>query len=143
MNTVAAEGSDDVKHAYSLGYTALTHRIRNGETTVSWYRGPLVPLFYRKLDVYRSLPCPDAALRYHYDTGLLDVSYAAAWQLGRLLALQSPLFAQTIYRTRHHERQRVHAKMEEAAQRQQYEVPGNEMSEYLAQEMGKLTNELK
>ena len=141
MNTVAAEGSDDVKHAYSLGYTALPHRIRNGESTVSWYRGPLVPLFYRKLDVYRFLPCPDAALRYHYDTGLLDVSYAAAWQLGRLLALQSPLFAQTMYRTRHHERQRVHAKMEEAAQRQQYDVPGNEMNEYLAQEMRKLTNE--
>jgi hypothetical protein len=33
--------------------------------------------------------------------------------------------------------------MEEAAQRQQYDVPGNEMNEYLAQEMGKLTNELK
>lgn len=142
-NDIPAEGRDEVATAYTLGYTGLAHRLRNGEPTVSWYRGPLVPLLYRKLDVYRSRPCADAALRYNYDTGLLDVTYAAAWQLGRLLALQSPLFAQTMYRTRNQERQRVNARMERDAQNRTYDLQGKEMGQYLAEELDRLPAALK
>jgi len=40
----------------------------------------------------------DGALRYDNDQGLFDISYAAAWQLGRLLGLQSQPFAQAVSR---------------------------------------------
>jgi hypothetical protein len=63
---------------------------------VSFYRGPLVPL---------PVPAgpaayydgPDAAAAYNPQSGLFDVSYAAAWQLGQLLALQSTGLAGQLY----------------------------------------------
>jgi hypothetical protein len=134
------EGMDEVSKAYELGYTALTHRIRNGEPTISWYRGPLVPFSYRKLDVYRYLPCADAALRYNYNTGLLDVTYAAAWQLGRLLALQSPHFTQAMYRCRNQERQKTKSEIERQVRNKKYGLsgkdPGEDMDQRLLEEIG-------
>lgn len=126
---------DEVSKAFELGYTALNHHIRQGENTVSWYRGPLVPLFYRKLDVYRYLPCADAALRYNYDTGLLDVTYAAAWQLGRLLALQNPHFAQAMYRCRNQERQKTKSRIAKEVRDDRYQLLGKDMDERLIDEM--------
>lgn len=70
------------------GYTLLRHQMRQGDRTLSLYRGPLVPL---SVPTENNLPinCADEALRFYPDWGLFDVSYAAAWQLGRLLALQN------------------------------------------------------
>ena len=87
---------------------------------MSWYRGPLVPLWYRKLETYTFLPSADAALRYNYETGLLDASYAAAWQLGRLLALQNTHFARALYRYRNQERQKAKAAIEQAGLEAKY-----------------------
>jgi hypothetical protein len=92
---------DVVNAAYARGYTAFNHVIRHGEKTVSWYRGPLVPLNYDKpQQIQEPVSCADELLRYDPDTGLFDVSYAAAWQLGRLLALQNQGFALALNRTR-------------------------------------------
>ena len=57
--------------------------------------------------------------------------------------LQSPLFAQTMYTEPHHGTPTGYAKMGGGRTRQQHEVPRERDEEYLAQEMGKLTNELK
>lgn len=97
-----APGTSDatVRKALDLGYTALNHTTRLGEATVSWYRGPLVPLSMAK-EPYNDLhESADAALRYDPETGLFDISYAAAWQLGRLLALHKPEFALSLYNWR-------------------------------------------
>jgi hypothetical protein len=83
-----------VDAAFGLGYTALDHRTRHGDKTVSWYRGPFLPAADPDT---APLPLPAGAADEltHYDpgTGMLDVSYAAAWQLGRLLALQSGAYS--------------------------------------------------
>lgn len=89
-----------VKDAFTQGYTGLNHSTRLGEKTVSWYRGPLVPLRLMEQSKFTHRSCPDAALRYDPDTGLMDVSYAAAMQLGRLLALQDRHFASLLYNFR-------------------------------------------
>ena len=128
----------EVEQAWKLGYTALKHHVRNGEMTFSWYRGPLVPNFYPKLDVYGFLPCADAALRYNYETGLFDVSYAAAWQLGRLLALQSPLFSQSMYRSRNQDRQKTKLQIEKQVCDDRYELAGKDMDQHLLHEIGAL-----
>jgi len=92
------EASKTVAAAFEHGYVGLNHMVRIGEKTVSWYRGPLVPIDVGKpLDDYPFYPCADAALGYDYKSGLFETTYAAAWQLGRLLALQNRLFAREVY----------------------------------------------
>ncbi|MBI1298839.1 hypothetical protein GC175_28230 [bacterium] len=73
-----------------MGFTPLPHAIRQGERTVSWYHGPLAT---GANPTTLSLPVQtaDELTYYDRDTGLFDVSYAAAWEIGRLLALQSPV----------------------------------------------------
>jgi hypothetical protein len=86
-----------VQNAFGLGYTALDHALRDGSATVSWYRGPLLPL---AVPVTSTPPWADAdqLVRYDPSTGLFDASYAAAWQLGRLLALHDSAYATALYR---------------------------------------------
>ena len=100
-NKASSSADDLVNAAFSRGYTALDHAMRQGERIVSWYRGPLVPLSYNKpKQIQEVVSCADELLRYDPDTGLFDVTYAAAWQLGRLLALQNQAFALALDRAR-------------------------------------------
>jgi len=99
--------NEDVAGPLALGYTALNHHTRQGDSTVSWYRGPFVPIAAPK--VFEPLPDPtstpvgkplmsaDQAVRYNPDTGMLDVSYAAAWKIGQLLGLQNQSYATALY----------------------------------------------
>jgi hypothetical protein len=89
----------DVASALQMGYTALDHTTRQGEHTVSWYRGPLLPMDVPK-DTPDSYANSDAALRYDPHFGMFDISYAAAMQIGRLLGLQSHDFTASLTRFR-------------------------------------------
>jgi len=73
-------------------YIPLPHALREGSKTVSWYRGPLIS--GSQPDTFE-LPvrAADELLRYDSSTGLFDSSYAAAWQLGRMLTLQNQRLA--------------------------------------------------
>jgi len=96
-DSVTTDAEKQVNDAWMLGYTALNHSTRLGEKAVSWYRGPLVPLDLAKQTKFIFRPAADAALRYSPLDGMLDTSYAAAYQLGRLLALQDRHFATALY----------------------------------------------
>ncbi len=89
----------EMKAALDMGYTAMNHHLRDGEQTASWYRGPLVPL---KVDVKKpeAKENADALYKYNPDNGLFDISYAAAWQIGRLLALKNKNFAIALFQWR-------------------------------------------
>lgn len=78
------------------GRVPIQHRMRQGGRSIAWYRGPFVtgPLDEPPLPPARTA---DGLLRYDADTGMFDVSYAAAWELGRLLALQSVAFSTALY----------------------------------------------
>ncbi|ENO83392.1 hypothetical protein, partial [Thauera aminoaromatica] len=90
-----------VHGALARGYAAFDHRLRHGERTVSWYRGPLVPLEYPQPRlVQRLVRCSDELLRYDPECGMFDTAYAGAWQLGRLLALQNRGFVLALERVR-------------------------------------------
>ena len=88
--------SPEAEKRLALGYTPLSHQMRQGEQTISWYHGPLVPA---ENTVEPQLPARAADELTRYDTavGLFDVSYSAAWELGRLLALQSKQFSVRLY----------------------------------------------
>jgi hypothetical protein len=85
-----------LQNALLMGYLPLDHHLRHGGHTVSFYRGPFVPI-----PVPAAAPAyyrgPDAANAYDPQTGLFDVSYGAAWQLGQLLALRSSGVANQLF----------------------------------------------
>lgn len=122
------EAAEMVRQAFERGYSGLNHSMRIGEKTVSWYRGPLIPLDVDKLQQYRFFPCADAALRYDPNYGLLETGYAAAWQLGRLLALQNRHFAQAMYRYRKAVAQRIAMTIREEKTKRMFGVTSDETS---------------
>lgn len=78
----------------ATGHVATAHRTRRGEETTAWFRGPLVPG-----PVARPGPREDGRypLAHHADQvrrvspdGHEDLSYATAFEIGRLLALSRP-----------------------------------------------------
>jgi hypothetical protein len=80
-----------------LGSVPLPHAMRQGNKTVSWYRGPLVPGINKTNNINFPVRCADELVNYNAEYGMFDVSYAAAWELGRLLALQSRSFSVSLY----------------------------------------------
>jgi hypothetical protein len=84
--------------ALNAGYAPLAHELRTGETTVSWFRGPLSPDDAPPVpDLPVPYSCSDAALVFDPTTGLFDASLAAAWTVGRLIALQDKAFSAALY----------------------------------------------
>lgn len=79
-----------------MGYIPLNHQTRLGDHTVSWYRGPLVPYPIPETKPKEKFSA-DAYVHFDPTTGLLDVSYAAAFQLGQLLTLQNKSMAVRVY----------------------------------------------
>lgn len=77
----------------------LVHHLRNSEKTISWYRSPLLPGENKvtSLADLSSINTPDQLLIYLTDVDMFDVSYAAAYQLGQLLALQDQKFSLSLY----------------------------------------------
>ncbi|GAA4198619.1 hypothetical protein GCM10022252_49410 [Streptosporangium oxazolinicum] len=78
------------------GYVPVAHTLRQGGRTASWYRGPFVT-GDSSADTRFGVRTPDELLRYHPSAGMLDIGYAAAWQLGRLLTLQHTTVARSVY----------------------------------------------
>jgi hypothetical protein len=100
----AAEGMayreirDAARGYLAMGCVPLPHAMREGNKTVSWYRGPLVPGSITAEKFELPIRTADELVYYDDTYGMFDVSYAAAWELGRLLALQSKSFAVNLYR---------------------------------------------
>ncbi len=84
---------------FSQGYAPLPHATRAGNRTGSWYRGPLLPGEDKNLKEGGPLPAPaaDTLVRFYQDVGMFDVSYAAAWELGRLMALRDKGFSLALF----------------------------------------------
>lgn len=90
-------GEASLNQFLSTGFVPLEHHLRTGGSTVSWYHGPLAtgnnPNSVYQLPAMTS----DALLRFDVSTGFLDVSYASAWELGRLLILQHKSVSSSLY----------------------------------------------
>jgi hypothetical protein len=92
-----AEAADAaVGTALGIGCVPLRHHLRDGGVTVSWYHGPLTPAHVTPATAAPIFENADEALQFDAETGLFDASHAAAWQLGRLLALRSGDFARDL-----------------------------------------------
>ncbi|AIK95627.1 hypothetical protein [Candidatus Odyssella acanthamoebae] len=85
------------KQALSNGYVPINYQTLPGDQTFAWYRGPFSPVLSERFTTNRE-PFQTAAEAIIYDqaTGLFNLSYAAAWQTGRLLALSNGSFAANV-----------------------------------------------
>lgn len=78
------------------GYVPLMHITRTGEKTVSFYRSPLTP-YKTENRQYKESRTADGEIHYDPKYGIFDMTYAAAWQIGRFLALSDQEAARQIY----------------------------------------------
>ena len=85
-----------VGNALNMGYLPLNQILRHSGNTVSWYRCPLVPMHVPE-NVTPPFSTPDAVNQYNPETGMFDVSYGSAWQIGQLMALQNKAFSTALY----------------------------------------------
>lgn len=89
--------TDALKEYVKFGYIPMRHSMRNGAKNISWYRGPFVPHeTYLQSDKLIQFSNADTALYYDTQTGMMDVSIASAWELGRIVALQNQEFAKAM-----------------------------------------------
>lgn len=93
----------EVNDLISIGKIPLLHRLKSGGKTVSWYQGPFVrshhALSFKGLsgspeigfDLGEDIPDhSERLIFYNEQSKMLDMGYAAAWQLGRILAIRNP-----------------------------------------------------
>jgi hypothetical protein len=102
--------NEAAEHYFVMGCVPLAHAMRQGNRTVSWYHGPLVPgKNTTRSDNLPTFPIrtADQLVRYNPDIGMFDVSYAAAWELGRLLALQNKRFSVDLFNWKRSHAQRL------------------------------------
>ncbi|GLY99562.1 hypothetical protein [Actinoplanes sp. NBRC 103695] len=83
------------------GHVAIAHRTRRGEEAAAWYRGPLVPRPVVRGQAGAPLFAADQGRAIAAD-GLEDLSVAAAFETGRLLALSDPRFLAELATWRRH-----------------------------------------
>lgn len=99
-------GHDAARNYFARGFVPVAHSLRDGGKTVSFYHGPLAPGSHTS-DVPLPARAGDELLRFDPDIGMFDISYAAAWELGRLLALQDKQFSVSLYNWKRAHAQRV------------------------------------
>ncbi len=69
-----------VQAAYQLGYVPLNYLTLQGEQTVAWCHGPLVPFATQRTE-RPPFTSADEAKIYDENTGMFDLSLAVAWQI--------------------------------------------------------------
>ncbi|MDN5858617.1 MAG: hypothetical protein L0H84_08325, partial [Pseudonocardia sp.] len=87
----APAATDDSPATLETGHREIAHRRRRGVSGRAWYRGPLTPREVARRPATVPFLAADQARRVATD-GLEDLSEAAAFEIGRLLALASPRF---------------------------------------------------
>lgn len=107
LSLSAEDGQKAVLPFLEHGYVPMHHQIRNGDFSVSFYRGPLTPMPVKHQEI-PSVSGSDSLYVYDPDIGMFDVSYACAWQIGRLIALNQKSIALKLLQARSQNRKKLH-----------------------------------
>lgn len=98
------EASKDAKLVAKLakrvreGYTMQRHWTRTGEETSCYFRAALVPVMPAEPTWTAMSQCGSDLQILDRDTGMMDITYSAAWQLGKSLALADAAFTTALTR---------------------------------------------
>lgn len=97
--------------------TLKPHFLRTGEKTYSLYHSPIQPINFDRAQGLNgeSNYTSDRRLIYYKDQGIFDVSYAAAFNLGRIVTLSHKAEAQQIVKWRNDQRSKNQIKAQKDA----------------------------
>lgn len=95
----AAFDLDGFPDVADSGHTKITHTNRGGESGVAWYRSPFTPREVRRRPVGVPFHSADQARTIGGDH-IENLAEAAAFEVGRMLALADPSFLQELLRWR-------------------------------------------
>ncbi|KAF5646077.1 uncharacterized protein FTJAE_2166 [Fusarium tjaetaba] len=87
-----------LRRRLEAGYTMVKHRTQTGEQTAALFRGPLIPQQPRgnELDNAEASGHGSGLQIIDKTTGIIDITYSAAWSLGRSLAIENSSFTMAI-----------------------------------------------
>ncbi len=105
VDTLRPSEESASEYPVCLGYVPVRHYLINGDRTVSWYRGPFCPVRVEQ-ENFRWSNFAVEQVSYDEHSGMLDISYSSAWQLGRQLALSDNKYASALiryYKDQHNE----------------------------------------
>jgi hypothetical protein len=87
-----------LRRRLEAGYTMVKHRTQTGEQTAALFRGPLIPQQPRgdELDNAEASGHGSGLQIIDRTTGIIDITYSAAWSLGRSLAIENSAFTMAI-----------------------------------------------
>lgn len=84
-----------------VGAAPLWHEMRSSDQSYSWYRGPLSPVRRDPAAGPRTAAevpeFADSLVTYHHNEAMFDVSEAAAFELGKAMALNDRAFTSALY----------------------------------------------
>lgn len=93
--------SSAVQARTNAGFIPVEHRLRNGDVSAAWYHGPLLPGRPPVDTAFIETKLPsdhaDHLLLLDEEFAMFDASYASAWELGRMLALEHTDTATALY----------------------------------------------
>lgn len=95
-DNVGDVSDESVNKLLKLGYIPINHHFREGSNSISWYHSPFVPQKPQWNYKVKTSFLSDELLEYDPQNGMFDISYSAAWQLGRLLALKDKDFSRKL-----------------------------------------------
>lgn len=104
---LAPQHNSDAEKYLQQSATLLPHNTRTGDRLYSWYRGPLFA-GYPPQNNFAPVRCADELMIFDTQTAMFDVSYATAWQLGRLLALKDKSFSTAFYEWKRNHAYAIH-----------------------------------
>ncbi|PAM95147.1 hypothetical protein B4N84_07650 [Flavobacterium sp. IR1] len=81
---------DTIQKLLNIGKVSLEHQLKAGGKMVSWYQGPFTnnKSKFNILEKFETVPDHQDYLNlFNEDTGMYDMTYSAAWQLGRLMIM--------------------------------------------------------
>lgn len=82
----------------AAGFVPIPYHLKTGKEREVVYRGPMIPKAESQPSDFEPIFHADKALRYIRSVDKLDVSYASAWELGKLLAIQNKNFSVALYK---------------------------------------------
>jgi hypothetical protein len=96
----------EITNKYTNGYVGLNYTTRLGQNTLAWYRGPFNPnvpyMIQNSLPGYfdngaAPITTPDEAIIYDPTFGAFDLSYAVAFETGRMVTLANKTAALAVW----------------------------------------------